>query len=304
MASLLRVSQTASKPIQLILPIVIGTAMHMTLQDKRIGSIASGMGLALAGCNMMAFSGLPKALKAWCLPAKAGENERRLKPTLHIAMASLGLALTCCGIYQALSGVFERSILQETKLHKAFTSPPSSSKQNADGCTLQLSKVQKIFLACPTAQALWQEVHSEGAFTLKCATSAEAPAGGRVGAHKREILISEAYGNMLHALLFELNNLKQAKKALLLGKKKCHLSPNEYARAIEMIEYKTAKNSHKIFEACNKRGFWSQHANPFHEKFKGRSHSNWTSFEGYLETQERLGHTALYRDAWHEECQP
>jgi hypothetical protein len=191
-------------------------------------------------------------------------------------------------------------------LHKSFDSRFSNKifilKTTCDSDIL---KAQETLLSCPEAQKLWNEVETAGAFTIRCATGEEAPAGALVWVESREILLSESNKEMVKPLLFELNNLKRAEAASLIGKYKCNLGSDEYATATEAVEYGTVQDTYRISDSCVKGGFWSNDLSQYQEEFTGQSPDvDWTSFKGYLETQEKYGHTDLYRLEWFKKCDP
>lgn len=177
-------------------------------------------------------------------------------------------------------------------------------------CDIRITKVREQFLSCPEAQKLWHEIESAGSFTVECAKGEDMSGPAMVWVEKRQILLSEATETneqMTSNLLFELNNLKNGKTLAWIGQNKCtsQFGLETYVLATETMEYDTAKQTHRISQNCFQNGFWPKDTVKYEEEFSGTSNNNdWTTYKGYLETQEKWGHMDFYRMHWYEKCKP
>lgn len=186
-------------------------------------------------------------------------------------------------------------------------------------------KAKEQLLSCPEAFQLWNEVESEGPFSLECVPYKKAPFGAMVFCDLRKILVDEdgSINRLTSSILFELNNLKRAKSAILIDRNKCNSSADEFALAYETIEYGTASDTYKITDSCMRNGIWPKDLSDIGKYYKSKSFydmvkeyfkdpsidddpygDDWTSIEGYLKHQEFTGHTDSYRVAWYKRCNP
>jgi len=280
------VSDALNQAAYIITPVVVGSAVQMSFQDERIGKIVGGVGLTIAGLNLMVISGIPRTLKLWYWNRIDTSNRNSNSSiALRSGVASVGLVTTCYGIYNITMGVLE------------LTTPIS--------CEERLRQAEQMFLSCPEGQKLWEQVESKGPFIVKCASHEEVPSGGRVDLDTREIFISEKHDAIEKSLLFELNNLNRAEIGSMIGQDACQLGADKYATAVESFEYQTALETYRISDRCVNEGFWTENLREFQEEFCGNSPNvDWTSFEGYLKTQENTGHTDLARMRWYKSCDP
>ena len=227
-------------------------------------------------------------------------NQNVMMPTL---LGTLEMGFQDLRIGKFVDGI-GLTVSNNTQLHLAYDSKLSNTIKNLNTCNVNILKAKELLFSCPEGQKLWNEVEVGGPFTIRCATSKEAPAGALVWVEKREILLSETNNEMVKPLVFELNNLKRTEMASLIGRYQCNLHVDEYASTIEAIEYGTVEDTYKISESCVNGGFWPSDLNNYQEEFSGKSDKDWTTFKGYLETQEKYGHTDLYRMGWYKKCNP
>lgn len=195
----------------------------------------------------------------------------------------------------------------------------NANKPNS--CEVDVLQAKETLLSCPEAQACWNEVEVEGAFSIKCSKDTEAPTGAvawietpEIFSSKiawmgtREISLSEKDEDKLSGLLASLNNLKWARPRSLVPEKKCGLDADDYARNITAMQYEATQDAYKIYDQCVKRGVWPSDSPTYQtqkEAFSGKSDDiDWSSLEGFLEYQEQALHTDLYRMNWYKQCDP
>lgn len=297
------ISRVINQSAQIMMPTALDILMEMSFQDARIGKIVGGIGLTVSGASLMVASGIPKTLKSryW---TNAQTNESTSKTALRWGTAAAGLIITSYGVYNITTGIFELIAPNPEQQDKTSDSKFPKNMISSTTCDADILNAKKQLLSCPEGQQIWDEVENEGPFTIRCATSDEAPAGSIVYIEKREILLSETK-EMVKSLLFELTNLKRAEIASLVGRNKCGLNVEDYVVGTEAIEYGSVLDTHKIAENCIKGGFWSSELDQYQEEFSGKySDTDWTSFEGYLATQEKYGHADFYRMQWYKKCNP
>ncbi|MCB1213091.1 MAG: hypothetical protein KDK40_02215 [Chlamydiia bacterium] len=258
-----------------------------------------GAALIASGLALIQVSHLPKALtsRVW---SKKEENESPNPIALTVKnclLAASGVIVTCCGIY-TLTAAFSDPL--------PTPPPPPPPQPPAHTCEARLAQAKTTFFSCPPAKKLWDEVDQEGAFTITCMPAETAPTKAMTWLETREILISSGNTEMLSPLLFELNNLKRAKVGILLSQNKCTFeNADAYAKLIERLEYGTTKDTHEMATHCVDNGYWPVNSLNYREEFAGNSKdSNWNTFEGYLKTQEKYGHTDFYRSKWYKACDP
>lgn len=119
--------------------------------------------------------------------------------------------------------------------------------------------------------------------------------------NKREIYISETTSHdeeMVEAMAFELNNLKRKHEISLITPNSCNFTANEFAYAMEAIEYESFKDTMEISKNCVEGRFWIKSLPQFLKERK------WTSFDKFLEAAEESGHADIYRIHWYEQCYP
>lgn len=287
--------------VNILIPLAASPAIRGSLHASRIEKIAAGAGLTISGLSLMAASGVPRMLKSWCWTnGEARAKESSAKNALRWTAALVGLASTCCGIYNIATGILEVNnyLLDYPSVEKPLTRGGVSSS-----CKSRLIQAKDDLLSCPEAKNIWNEVKKQDPFIMKCVPSQEAPFGARVNYVKREIYVSETSDNMVGHLLFELRNLKRTGNKLIGADHLCELGMEEYARAIEEREYRVVLETYKISDNCFRKGFWPENWRIFQNEFSGKSsRSNWSTLEGYLATQERVGHTALIRKRWVQIC--
>lgn len=173
-----------------------------------------------------------------------------------------------------------------------------------NSCDARILRAQGQLFSCPETAEIFRNEKNNRKMTIRCGTKEEAPFGSRLFLQPKgdkpwmEIVLSEVLDIMTFPLLFELYNHKQNKAASSLAQGLCSRTADEYAIGIETIEYKTVKDVNAICERCFKTGFWSENPSWFQEKIR----YDWTSFENYLQEQERLGHTNNLRTYWFKEC--
>lgn len=275
-----------TQAVYITTPVAVASAFQVSLQDTGLRKIVRGIGVTIAGLNLLFVSGIPKKLKSWYWDKiDTPDRDGNLTLAMRSGVASVGLMTTCYGIYNIAMGILE------------LTTPKS--------CNERLIEAELKFLSCPEGQKLWNEVKSQGPFMVKCASSEEALTGAFVELKTREIFISETHEAMEKSLLFELNNLNRAEMGSLINRNMCNLETDKYAIAVESFEYQTASETYRISDGCVNKGFWPENLREFQEAFSGKSLKvDWTSFNGYLKTQENTGHTDLIRLKWYKNCDP
>lgn len=194
-------------------------------------------------------------------------------------------------------------IRNERKIYSVFSETAEKNKNNdPENCRSRLVQAKKIFLSCPEAKNLWNEVKKDGSFTIGC-FSMNHPAWVTQTDRKISLSNTLSVDEMVQNMLFELNNLKRSKQFLSL--KICEMEMNEFAIAGERIEYESVKDTYKISSECAKSGDWSQTHVMFKKNFENPlPEDDWNNFENGLKTQEKLGHTEVYRSDWKEQCDP
>lgn len=157
--------------------------------------------------------------------------------------------------------------------------------------------------SCPESKQLWDEMANKLTSIGYGKTEEVGKAG--VSSKTGQIRISEDSNTdeIKHNLVFELNNLKQAEKFHTVEQEACEMEVDNFATAIEKIEYESAKRTYEIYESCIKGGFWPENSlYGFKEQFSGMA--PWNSVESMLQLQEISGHTDSYRNAWYQTCDP
>lgn len=284
------------------LPTALISLAHLGLQDCRTGKVVAGIGLTVLGTSLLIFSGLPKNLNSriWSVT----NNESAPKSTVRWGMAAAALLIIMYGIYNIAVGILELTY-SSTQLHKAVDDKIISQPYDEKACDLKIARGKKLFLSCPHARKLWNDVERNGGFTVRCGTDADAPVGAKVWVETRIIVVAHSNKEMVSPLLFELNNLKNAKGLSATTLNKCGIDIESYVRTVEELEYQTARATYEISNSCFKEGYWTQDLIQYHDAFNGKSARNdWSSFEGYLKSQEMYGHADLYRMEWYKKCNP
>jgi hypothetical protein len=93
------------------------------------------------------------------------------------------------------------------------------------------------------------------------------------------------------AMVFEMTNAHQSTGAEALDKAAGSMTENAYAIEQERIEFEGIKMHHAIMAYGVEHLGWP----PAVDRFKKALSGNWATFDGYLATQERTGHTNLHR---------
>jgi hypothetical protein len=285
------VSNAVRQAAQVIFPVAVNTAIDAGLQDERIGKIVGGVSLIFTGIGAIIASGVPKRLAARFISTKEDFSPESVQKTaLRYGAAFLGLLSTCYGVYNVAMGVMELMKMNEDP--KKVRSEENSSSIACIGGALKRNKEQ--ILRCPEIQNLWNKVKADGSFTL---CNSELPWHGEAYTllEKRMIIIDPRTSSrkINYDLVFELNNLKQSKEALLLFDYRCKMSPNQFARSIEKVEYQSSVETQNIIHDCQNRGVWKWWSDSY----------NCTSFGDYFWIQENLGdHTDQIRRRWHQAC--
>lgn len=183
----------------------------------------------------------------------------------------------------------------------------SKSEETADPLqSRRWQETRRTFLQGPEAYQLFQEVSNAGQFTIELVSSEQAPTGGAVRPKTREILLSKTISDWGPSLLFQLNNLKQAKEILHINENMSSLGPEGYTTRTQRVEWQSALKSHEIARKCIKRGVWPPSWDRYAEAFTGRPDApmDWTTFEGFRKTQETTMQADLYREQWYRVCDP
>lgn len=273
--------QQAVRTIPSIAPIMIGKVIEISIQDRKIANLATGLGLVGSGMYMMATSGVTKLMRR-----NISSNHRLIRNFYQakcLALALTGLAATCLGIYMI-----------STSLFQMFYRDPSIVS-----CELELEQAKREIFSCPEAKKLWKNVQSQGEFNIVCMPASEARSQGRVDVTARTIYLTNharkgiERETMSDVVAFELSNLNRAKELGQHYDTICKKTPDQWAIEAEKLELKTFAAAQKVIANCKKRGGWT-----------GRFDTAFSSFEEVLREQEQSGHTNAYRLTWISQCAP
>ena len=312
---------TTTSLVHEITPVAISSAIQAGFHDMRIAKTVSGFGFLSAGIWTIAKSGVQKEFNSkigiFQTKEPVGDSktntfltETSSKKALRWSAASVGLAATCYGIYNIASGIMEFMTPPDTSnftLHHASSSSGEQEETAASdsivSCQQSLAKAKQEFLQCPEAKAVWDDVNKDGPFEVICGKPELAPKGSAVRPAERIIAIHERLMQKVPNILFELINLRNAKDLSQYGNSPCVMPADDYAKTMELFEYKTAKISHDISQRCIQDGHWPERWLRYHKQFSETAPENERpTLESFLQHQQDTGHTDLYRIEWHERC--
>jgi len=235
--------------------------------------------------SIITFSGLGLIAASGVLQSRRAK-ESSAKKAFRWSVALIGLGMTCYGGYHLVNQIFEQKIVA-----------PAS-------CRDRLEQAKKEFLSCPDAKKLWKEVESKGSFTFKCVSAEHAPFGGRLDVLNREIYISDKADKIIENLTLEMSNLKRAETFINNADNACSGTVDQFVKQVETNEYRSIAESINIHNSCRSGGFWQVGESDFQKQFTERKVNNWSTLEGYLATQEKVGHSDLLRGRWYQKCDP
>lgn len=273
----------------------VHTAIQTNWQDfgmKKI--IERSLPLALSA-SLFACTGmyLLKA-KSW-MNVSSTNQEPSTKKVLRYGMFTIGFIALCYSAYMIASQIME------------FWTPPTFSfpfcgaeatfveEFTEDMCPIHLAQAKETFLSCPEAKNLWDYLQAEKTFSVRCVPSSEVAFRATINPTFREIMITD-HKEMVRNLLFELNNLKQAKRIKQFIDIMCDFPPDTFALNIEGIEFASNENTIRIANQCLSYG-WSQEIAfpPWYAKAS-------MTFQQHLNTY--APHTDMIHIKWYEICAP
>lgn len=285
----------------------IESSAQAGFKDERIGKLAGGIFLMFSGLYVLYESGLFNILKTKNLKIFTNEKIPKGEKIFLAGVALLGVASTCIGIYSIILGLFELTIGNQTRdrLYYASNHLKNSKKDSPiRDCEFRLEEAKQKILDCPFSRELVNAVAAKGPFSVQCETKEMNPTGASVDIYERKIFIADIDQKMVPPLLFELVNLQRSEEYTKLQQTKCEKRMHVYADQMEKLEYNTAKITNEISQQCVKIGRWSKDLVVYADKFDPKNPNSWNSLDGYLQYQEKRGHTDLYRKAWINHCAP
>lgn len=266
--------KSISSTIYKLAPFAVAGMASACFQDRRIGRIVEG--------TILAGSGL-------CLSLK-GTFHFRQERRVGMITRALGFGMIAIGVSQVASGIFE------------LMDPQS----NLNSCEDRIDYAKQAIQTCPYTNEIWASNLKVGPVTTVCqAIPEELGVMWRGDVAPREITVSQDLQNVVPKLMNAIISLLHFGKTKQILSKACQLKPDVFAQQMETCEWESILKTHKLSLRCAEEGFWPTNFVAYPEEFIGRKMGrSWDSLDYYLKIQEASGHTKLYRDNWHRNCDP
>lgn len=283
-------------------------------EDPRFRKVVLSTGIIYSGLKILKVSQIPKILHSWiwekqsALPQESGS-----KLAMRWSAAAIGCLAVCYGTYTIIK---ELTIpeMEETPLevlhfiqrrptcqisYLAEQTNRKTAQPKCPPCDEAVALSIEYLRACPDFNDLWLKVEKEGPFSIKCVPD-KLVTGIQTQMKQRVIFVSEHFQSIPHGILFELNNLNQAKRYSKMLASACRTPVNDFAYKSEMLECKTERKKHEILNACIPQ-FWPiQHSDPLTHPFCTKS----PNCKDSLVLVEKNFHTDNIRYKWYQTCDP
>jgi hypothetical protein len=285
------------------LPVALSSAVQIGMHDKRFSNIIGGTLLMGSGFSLISKADIPALVRGSFLTTETISQDTTSNKMMRLGMATVGLAVAGAGAYNVYSGFSEllRPAI-DLKMNATLPIAQPMNSPNEDplaSCKQKLAEGKELYLSCPEAKKMWNEVEKEGPFTLDCMPQEGLFSRGATDSNARKIFLTEyrlkgEESSMKETLAFELMNLKNHKSFGVLNGKMCAMSGDEYAKQIELIEYNSYRSLMSLTKRCIKGGFWSSWPSTLAKEFMNSTEFLWRG--------EISGHTNSYRLHWQTQC--